>query len=362
MIDKQKERNMIMGLQEKKQIIRELSVQGMAQSRISTTEILDALGDQDFDAEQMERLYDTLKGLGIEIVEDIGAQSDPWTIVEKDGAGCSEAVQIYLKAVCEVPPVLPEEEKELLRRIRKKDTDAARRLAEGHLRLVVLVASRYQHRGLHLLDLIQEGNLGLIKAKENLGQADEYSFATRAVWWIRQNILRAIAEQTRPSRIPAAMLECARKVRVVSEQLFQNTGREPTVMEIAAALELPEEKIRAIQRMMQDTVPLDTLIADEENHTGEYVGDFDVQEKADPASDTQATKNRVLEAMQKMSPREQKVICLRFGLNGERPHTLEEVAGLLNVTRERVRQLECKALWKARPRAHRRKRLKDFLD
>ncbi len=362
-----------MGLQEKKNVIRELSEQGRAKGQLSTKEILDATGDLDFDTEQMEKLYDTLEALGVEIVEDFGDMSDLSDLEsfavgvnengdESDAAmAIDDPVKVYLKEIGRVPLLTPEEEIALAIRIKDGDVAAQRRLSEANLRLVVSIAKRYLGRGMQFLDLIQEGNLGLIKAVEKFDYTKGFKFSTYATWWIRQAITRAIADQARTIRIPVHMVETINKVKKVSSQLLHVTGHEPSAEEIADELNMPVDKVREIMRVAQEPVSLETPIGEEEDsHLGDFIADDDTPAPADSASHT-LLKEQLAEVLRTLTPREEKVLSLRFGLEDGRSRTLEEVGRQFNVTRERIRQIEAKALRKLR-HPSRSKKLKDFLD
>ncbi len=362
-----------MGLQEKKNVIRELSEQGKAKGQLSTKEILDATGDLDFDTEQMEKLYDTLEALGVEIVEDFGDMSD-LSDLESFAAGVNEngdesdaaiaiddPVKVYLKEIGRVPLLTPEEEIDLAIRIKDGDVAAQQRLSEANLRLVVSIAKRYLGRGMQFLDLIQEGNLGLIKAVEKFDYTKGFKFSTSATWWLRQAIARAIADQGRTIRIPVHMVETINKVKKVSSQLLHVTGHEPSAEEIADELNMPVDKVREIMRVAQEPVSLETPIGEEEDsHLGDFIADDDTPAPADSASHT-LLKEQLAEVLRTLTPREEKVLSLRFGLEDGRSRTLEEVGRQFNVTRERIRQIEAKALRKLR-HPSRSKKLKDFLD
>ncbi len=362
-----------MGLQEKKNAIRELSEMGKAKGQLSTKEILDATGDLDFDTEQMEKLYDTLEALGVEIVEDFGDMSDlsdleSFAVGAHDNGDESDTsiaiddpVKVYLKEIGRVPLLTPEEEIALAIRIKDGDVNAQKRLSEANLRLVVSIAKRYLGRGMQFLDLIQEGNLGLIKAVEKFDYTKGFKFSTYATWWIRQAITRAIADQARTIRIPVHMVETINKVKKVGSQLLHVSGREPTAEEIADELNMPVEKVREIMRVAQEPVSLETPIGEEEDsHLGDFIADDDTPAPADSASHT-LLKEQLAEVLRTLTPREEKVLSLRFGLEDGRSRTLEEVGREFQVTRERIRQIEAKALRKLR-HPSRSKKLKDFLD
>ncbi len=361
---------------DKKTVIKELIDLGKSKGQLSTKEILDALGELDFDPEHIEKFYDTLESQGIEIMDDFddvpiddaelakeveGAETDIDPSAAADGVSIDDPVKVYLKEIGRVPLLTPEEEVELAVRISNGDAAAKKRLSEANLRLVVSIAKRYLGRGMQFLDLIQEGNLGLIKAVEKFDYTKGFKFSTYATWWIRQAITRAIADQARTIRIPVHMVETINKVKKVSSQLLHANGHEPGAEEIAAELDMPVEKVREIMRVAQEPVSMETPIGEEEDsHLGDFIPDYDTPAPADVASHTllRETLNSVLDSL---TPREEKVLRLRFGLEDGRSRTLEEVGKEFNVTRERIRQIEAKALRKLR-HPSRSKRLKDFLD
>lgn len=365
-----------MAVPDKKTVIRELIEQGKSKGQLTTKEILDALGELDFEPEQIEKFYDTLEAQGVEIVEDFGddsidnldtdAQSgeeskDLETALSSEGIAIDDPVKVYLKEIGRVPLLTPEEEINLAVRIKNGDEAAKKRLAEANLRLVVSIAKRYLGRGMQFLDLIQEGNLGLIKAVEKFDYTKGFKFSTYATWWIRQAITRAIADQARTIRIPVHMVETINKVKKVSSQLLHQNGHEPTAEEIAAELDMPADKVREIMRVAQEPVSLETPIGEEEDsHLGDFIPDDDAPAPQDAASHT-LLKEQLADVLDTLTPREEKVLRLRFGLEDGRSRTLEEVGKEFNVTRERIRQIEAKALRKLR-HPSRSKKLKDFLD
>ncbi|HCR43212.1 MAG TPA: RNA polymerase sigma factor RpoD [Ruminococcaceae bacterium] len=361
--------------QDKKTVIKDLLEQGKSKGQLTTKEILDALGELEFDPEQIEKFYDTLENQGVEIVEDFGddtftdinidMQEDKETDVDSalstEGISIDDPVKVYLKEIGRVPLLTPEEEIDLAIRISNGDEAAKKRLSEANLRLVVSIAKRYLGRGMQFLDLIQEGNLGLIKAVEKFDYTKGFKFSTYATWWIRQAITRAIADQARTIRIPVHMVETINKVKKVSSQLLHSSGHEPTADEISEELDMPVEKVREIMRVAQEPVSLETPIGEEEDsHLGDFIPDDDAPAPADAASHT-LLKEQLSDVLDTLTPREEKVLCLRFGLNDGRSRTLEEVGKEFNVTRERIRQIEAKALRKLR-HPSRSKKLKDFLD
>ena len=278
-----------------------------------------------------------------------------------DGVAIDDPVKVYLKEIGRVPLLTPDEEVDLAVRISNGDEAAKKRLSEANLRLVVSIAKRYLGRGMQFLDLIQEGNLGLIKAVEKFDYTKGFKFSTYATWWIRQAITRAIADQARTIRIPVHMVETINKVKKVSSQLLHANGREPSAEEIAEELEMPVEKVREIMRVAQEPVSLETPIGEEEDsHLGDFIPDDDAPAPADAASHT-LLKETLGSVLDSLTPREEKVLRLRFGLEDGRSRTLEEVGKEFNVTRERIRQIEAKALRKLR-HPSRSKKLKDFLD
>ena len=358
---------------DKKTVIKDLLELGKSKGQLSTKEILDALGELDFDPEQIEKFYDTLESQGVEIVEDFdditiddeelakaeGIELEPG--MGADGVAIDDPVKVYLKEIGRVPLLTPDEEVDLAVRISNGDEAAKKRLSEANLRLVVSIAKRYLGRGMQFLDLIQEGNLGLIKAVEKFDYTKGFKFSTYATWWIRQAITRAIADQARTIRIPVHMVETINKVKKVSSQLLHANGREPSAEEIAEELDMPVEKVREIMRVAQEPVSLETPIGEEEDsHLGDFIPDDDAPAPADAASHT-LLKETLGSVLDSLTPREEKVLRLRFGLEDGRSRTLEEVGKEFNVTRERIRQIEAKALRKLR-HPSRSKKLKDFLD
>ncbi len=355
---------------DKKTVIKDLVEMGKAKGQLSTKEILDALGEMDFDPEQIEKFYDTLENQGVEIVEDFDdMQLDDVELVKTseveleggEGIAIDDPVKVYLKEIGRVPLLTPEEEVELAVRINNGDEAAKKRLSEANLRLVVSIAKRYVGRGMHFLDLIQEGNLGLIKAVEKFDYTKGFKFSTYATWWIRQAITRAIADQARTIRIPVHMVETINKVKKANSQLLHVNGREPSADEIAEELEMPVDKVREIMRVAQEPVSMETPIGEEEDsHLGDFIPDDDAPAPQDAASHT-LLKETLGNVLDSLTTREEKVLRLRFGLEDGRSRTLEEVGKEFNVTRERIRQIEAKALRKLR-HPSRSKKLKDFLD
>ena len=346
-------------------------------------EISDFFKDQPLDAEQMDKIFDFLEASGVDVlrITDNGADDlmldddmdidglDDEEEVELDkidlsvpeGVSIEDPVRMYLKEIGKVPLLSAEEEIELAKRMEQGDENAKKRLAEANLRLVVSIAKRYVGRGMLFLDLIQEGNLGLIKAVEKFDYRKGYKFSTYATWWIRQAITRAIADQARTIRIPVHMVETINKLIRVSRQLLQELGREPTPEEIAEEMDMPVDHVREILKISQEPVSLETPIGEEEDsHLGDFIQDDNVPVPADAAAFT-LLKEQLVEVLGTLTEREQKVLRLRFGLDDGRARTLEEVGKEFNVTRERIRQIEAKALRKLRHPSRSRK-LKDYLD
>ncbi len=360
---------------DKKNVISSLIESGKAKGKLSTKDITDALEELDYDVEQVDKLYSMLEGQNIEIVEEGASLDDDLDKLDLegkdgedaldlsfvDGVNIDDPVKVYLKEIGRVPLLSSDEEVELAQRMAEGDAYAKKRLAEANLRLVVSIAKRYVGRGMQFLDLIQEGNLGLIKAVEKFDHTKGFKFSTYATWWIRQAITRAIADQARTIRIPVHMVETINKVKKVSSQLLHQNGHDPTAEEIAAALDMPVDKVREIMRVAQEPVSLETPIGEEEDsHLGDFIPDDDAPAPADAASHT-LLKEQLGEVLKTLTPREEKVLRLRFGLEDGRSRTLEEVGKEFNVTRERIRQIEAKALRKLR-HPSRSKKLKDFLD
>lgn len=361
---------------DKKTVVRELMELGKQKGQLTNQDILDAIGEIDFDPEQLEKLYDSLAQLGIEIVEDSGdikiddidlgfdegKDGDSHAqIAETGSVSVDDPVKVYLKEIGRVPLLSSDEEINLAIRIADGDVAAKQRLSEANLRLVVSIAKRYLGRGMQFLDLIQEGNLGLIKAVEKFDYTKGFKFSTYATWWIRQAITRAIADQARTIRIPVHMVETINKVKKVQSQLLHQNGHELSADEIAAEIDMPVDKVREIMRVAQEPVSLETPIGEEEDsHLGDFIPDNDAPAPADAASHTML-REQLSDVLSTLTPREAKVLKLRFGLEDGRSRTLEEVGKEFNVTRERIRQIEAKALRKLRHPSRSRK-LKDYLD
>ena len=359
---------------DKKTVIRDLTEQAKAKGQLSNKEILDAIGELDFEPEQLEKFYDTLEAMGVEIVEDfeeiplddinfdlVPDDEDDAEVPAVESVAIDDPVKVYLKEIGRVPLLSPEEEIDLAIRISEGDESAKKRLSEANLRLVVSIAKRYLGRGMQFLDLIQEGNLGLIKAVEKFDYTKGYKFSTYATWWIRQAITRAIADQARTIRIPVHMVETINKVIRVSRQLLQELGHDPSPEEIAEEMSMPVDKVREILKIAQEPVSLETPIGEEEDsHLGDFIPDEDASEPSEAASFT-LLKEQLVDVLGTLTPREEKVLKLRFGIEDGRTRTLEEVGKEFNVTRERIRQIEAKALRKLR-HPSRSKKLKDFLN
>jgi len=358
----------------KKMQLKDLIELGRAKGKLTTQEIIDAMEDLDFEPDQMDKLYESLEEENIEIVDDFDSSLDDIDLVlnateagaedgvaESDMVIIDDPVKVYLKEIGRVPLLTPEEEIDLAIRIKNGDEQAKRRLSEANLRLVVSIAKRYVGRGMQFLDLIQEGNLGLIKAVEKYDYTKGFKFSTYATWWIRQAITRAIADQARTIRIPVHMVETINKVKKASSQLLHKNGHEPSAEEIAAELDMPVDKVRETMRVAQEPVSLETPIGEEEDsHLGDFIPDEDAPAPAEAASHT-LLKEQLGEVLSTLTSREEKVLRLRFGLDDGRPRTLEEVGKEFDVTRERIRQIEAKALRKLR-HPSRSKKLKDFLE
>lgn len=367
---------------------------GKKQGSLTLSEIMEAFSETELDKDQVENLYETLGNLGIEIIEDKTqkadvdfSDNDNDLIVDKDFDGVSDdelkkeddiemdkidlslpkgisiddPVRMYLKEIGKIPLLKPHEEIEYAKRMLEGDEIAKQRLVEANLRLVVSIAKRYVGRGMLFLDLIQEGNLGLIKAVEKFDYERGFKFSTYATWWIRQAITRAIADQARTIRIPVHMVETINKLIRVSRQLLQELGRDPKPEEIAKEMDMSEEKVREIMKIAQDPVSLETPIGEEEDsHLGDFIPDEDALAPAEAAAYS-LLKDQIEEVLGSLNEREKKVLKLRFGLEDGRARTLEEVGKEFDVTRERIRQIEAKALRKLR-HPSRSKKLRDYLD
>ena len=362
-------------LDEKHKCVNELIKAGKAKGMLTYKEIMNMLGDIEIEPDQFDRILESLEAMGIEVVNELpqpdapkeGAKpAEPSPEEELDlsvpeGISIDDPVRMYLKEIGKVPLLTADEEIEIAKRMEQGDEEAKRKLAEANLRLVVSIAKRYVGRGMLFLDLIQEGNLGLIKAVEKFDYRKGYKFSTYATWWIRQAITRAIADQARTIRIPVHMVETINKLIRVSRQLLQELGREPQPEEIAKEMNISEEKVREIIKIAQEPVSLETPIGEEEDsHLGDFIPDDEAPAPAEAASFT-LMKEQLMNVLDTLTPREEKVLRLRFGLDDGRQRTLEEVGKEFNVTRERIRQIEAKALRKLR-HPSRSKKLKDFLD
>ena len=370
-----------MSIEEKKAKLQEklqelLALAKKKKNSLEYQEISEFFKDMELDADEFEKILDFLETNNIDVLrimddddidDDIILDDEDEVEVEKidlsvpDGVSIEDPVRMYLKEIGKVPLLSAEEEIELAKRMELGDQEAKKRLAEANLRLVVSIAKRYVGRGMLFLDLIQEGNLGLIKAVEKFDYRKGYKFSTYATWWIRQAITRAIADQARTIRIPVHMVETINKLIRVSRQLLQELGREPTPEEIAAEMNMPVDRVREILKISQEPVSLETPIGEEEDsHLGDFIQDDNVPVPADAAAFT-LLKEQLEEVLGTLTEREQKVLTLRYGLEDGRARTLEEVGKEFNVTRERIRQIEAKALRKLRHPSRSRK-LKDYLE
>lgn len=351
--------------QGKSEHINELIKKGKKQGNITYQEIMDALQGTEMSPEQIDEVYEQFGNLGIEVLSDTSEEEEDSheeaELSVPEGVGIDDPVRMYLKEIGRVPLLTAEEEVSLAKRMEQGDEEAKRQLAEANLRLVVSIAKRYVGRGMLFLDLIQEGNLGLIKAVEKFDYRKGYKFSTYATWWIRQAITRAIADQARTIRIPVHMVETINKLIRVSRQLLQEYGREPTAEEIALKMDISEERVREIMKIAQEPVSLETPIGEEEDsHLGDFIEDEDALAPAEAAS-FMLLKEQLEGVLDSLTPREEKVLRLRFGLDDGRSRTLEEVGKEFGVTRERIRQIEAKALRKLR-HPSRSKKLKDYLE
>ncbi len=359
--------------QEKNALLKALVDRGIATGKLNSTEIDAVLVEADVDMEEMEKVYAKLESYGVEIVDDLSDEILDSISVDidlpKDYDGAvvasdaksviDDPVKVYLKDIGRVPLLSPEEEIDLAIRISNDDKEAKEILTKANLRLVVSIAKRYVGRGMMFLDLIQEGNLGLIKAVDKFDHTKGFKFSTYATWWIRQAITRAIADQGRTIRIPVHMVETINKVKKTSNMLLHRDGRDPSPEDIAKELGMPTDKVRDILRISQEPVSLETPIGEEEDsHLGDFIPDEDALSPADAAAMT-FLKTKVNEVLETLTPREAEVLRLRFGLRDGTPQTLEEVGKAFNVTRERIRQIEAKALRKLR-HPSRSKHLKDL--
>ena len=355
--------------------INALIEKGKKNGVLTQKELNDALSEMQISPEAYEKVLDSLEAMGVDVVsevteppeeelmmddgEEFSAENEDLSVPE--GIATDDPVRMYLKEIGKVPLLTAEEELEIAQRMAAGDEEARKKLSESNLRLVVSIAKRYVGRGMQFLDLIQEGNLGLIKAVEKFDYSKGYKFSTYATWWIRQAITRSIADQARTIRIPVHMVETINKLIRVSRQLLQTYGREPTPEEIAAEMNISVEKVREIQKIAQEPVSLETPIGEEEDsHLGDFIPDDDVPAPAEAAAFSML-KEQLIEVLDTLTEREQKVLKLRFGLEDGRARTLEEVGKEFDVTRERIRQIEAKALRKLR-HPSRSKKLKDYLE
>nr|WP_302595374.1 RNA polymerase sigma factor RpoD [uncultured Cellulosilyticum sp.] len=328
-------------------------------------DINDVFSDMELEPSKIEQIYDYLETQNIDVIGNLNEIEVDDTDIDfsnlPDGISIDDPVRMYLKEIGKVPLLSAEEEIVLAQRMQEGDQEAKKKLAEANLRLVVSIAKRYVGRGMLFLDLIQEGNLGLIKAVEKFDYTKGFKFSTYATWWIRQAITRAIADQARTIRIPVHMVETINKLMRVSRQLLQELGRDPQPEEIAKRMEMPVSKVREIMKISQEPVSLETPIGEEEDsHLGDFIPDEDIPVPAEAAAFT-LLKEQLIEVLDTLTEREQKVLRLRFGLDDGRARTLEEVGKEFSVTRERIRQIEAKALRKLR-HPSRSKKLKDYLE
>ncbi|MFW2491408.1 RNA polymerase sigma factor RpoD [Clostridium chromiireducens] len=344
--------------------VKELIDKGKKNGSLTYKEIMEAMDHIDLTPEQIEKIYEVLEMTGVEIIGepvDNTVEEEELDLSVPEGIAIDDPVRMYLKEIGKVPLLSSEQEMVYAREIEEGNQKAKKKLAEANLRLVVSIAKRYVGRGMLFLDLIQEGNLGLIKAVEKFDYRKGFKFSTYATWWIRQAITRAIADQARTIRIPVHMVETINKLIRVQRQLLQELGRDPFPEEISKVMELPVDKVREIQKIAQEPVSLETPIGEEEDsHLGDFIPDDEAPAPAEAAAFTML-KEQLINVLDTLTPREEKVLRLRFGLDDGRARTLEEVGKEFNVTRERIRQIEAKALRKLR-HPSRSKKLKDYLD
>ena len=374
---------------ENRQKLEALITEAKKTGKVSSKHLVETLDDVDATQDQTERFYDILEQAGIEIdvsdvldligtadmdnptlsemqaIEDEGLPADldePEALPEDvENAKLDDPVRMYLKEIGRIKLLTPEEEQEIAKKMAEGDEDARKRMSEANLRLVVSIAKRYVGRGMQLLDLIQEGNLGLMKAVEKFDYTKGYKFSTYATWWIRQSITRAIADQARTIRIPEHMVETINRVLRTSHSMVQKLGREPTTKEIADELHIEESKVEEVLKIAQEPVSLETPIGEEEDsHLGDFIQDDEASQPSEEASYT-LLREQLEEVLSTLTPREEQVLRMRFGLTDGKPHTLEEVGKEFDVTRERIRQIESKALRKLR-HPSRSKKLRDFLN
>ncbi len=352
----------------KKAIIKELVEKGKKKGMLTYKEINESLEELEVDPDQIEKIYESIEHMGIEVIEDmdedlkqIATNEEEIDLSLPEGINVDDHVRMYLKEIGKVPLLSPDEELGLAQKMVDGDEAAKMRLTEANLRLVVSIAKRYVGRGMLFLDLIQEGNLGLIKAVEKFDYSKGFKFSTYATWWIRQAITRAIADQARTIRVPVHMVETINKLIRVSRQLLQELGRDPLPEEIAREMNMSIDKVREIMKIAQEPVSLETPIGEEEDsHLGDFIPDDDAPAPSEMASFT-LLKEQLMDVLDTLTSREEKVLRLRFGLDDGRPRTLEEVGKVFDVTRERIRQIEANALRKLR-HPSRSKKLKDFLE
>ena len=361
--------------------IQELIEKAKKKGSLTNSEILAVLGDTDYDIDQIDKLYEALDSLGIDVTEcfddddlvgDLGDEIETdlenfdkpenmEKILAQEGLTIDDPVKLYLKEIGRVPLLDAEREAELAKRMSEGDEEAKRELVEANLRLVVSIAKRYVGKGLFFLDLIQEGNLGLMKAVSKFDYTKGYKFSTYATWWIRQAITRAIADQARTIRIPVHMVETIHKVTKVSRQMLQEKGREVSAAEVAKEMNMNPDKVREIMKIAQDPISLETPVGEEEDsHIGDFIEDQESPAPAEAAS-YELLREQLNEVLHTLTPREEQVLRLRFGLEDGRQRTLEEVGQQFNITRERIRQIEAKALRKLR-HPSRSKKLRDYLN
>ena len=374
---------------ENRQKLEALITEAKKTGKVSSKHLVETLDDVDATQDQTERFYDILEQAGIEIdvsdvldligtadmdnptlsemqaIEDEGLPADldePEALPEDvENAKLDDPVRMYLKEIGRIKLLTPEEEQEIAKKMAEGDEDARKRMSEANLRLVVSIAKRYVGRGMQLLDLIQEGNLGLMKAVEKFDYTKGFKFSTYATWWIRQSITRAIADQARTIRIPVHMVETINRVLRTSHSMVQKLGREPTTKEIADELHIEESKVEEVLKIAQEPVSLETPIGEEEDsHLGDFIQDDEASQPSEEASYT-LLREQLEEVLSTLTPREEQVLRMRFGLTDGKPHTLEEVGKEFDVTRERIRQIESKALRKLR-HPSRSKKLRDFLN
>ena len=362
--------------------LQQLLEKGKKEKKLASAELIDALEEIDADEKQTDMIYDALEAAGIELdvsdvvellqkPEELAPSAEDLSLVEEEKLldteeisetmSVNDPVRMYLKEIGKIPLLTPEQEQELASRLAEGDEQAYDKMIEANLRLVVSIAKRYVGRGLPFLDLIQEGNLGLIKAVGKFDHTKGYKFSTYATWWIRQSISRAIADHARTIRIPVHMVETINRVARANHELLQELGRDPTAGEIAHRLHLPLEKVEEVMRVSQDPISLETPVGEEDDsHLGDFIPDDEAYEPADAAAYA-LLREQLAGVLKTLTPREEKVLCLRYGLTDGKMHTLEEVGEEFNVTRDRIRQIEAKALRKLR-HPSRSKVLKDFLN